>query len=306
MLRYLAAAAGLKLFSMNRITKRAYRYIGNQVGGPLGRKEKYIQSHMLRGDLFRSLIKKYGLDQGGNTLLEIGTGWVHWHSVYHNIYYNDHITMFDIWDCRQLNAFKELFGALKEEIIKQGLDMSGDVMRRLNFVCSVKSFNELYHKMNLSYNINEAGSLHQFPDNKFDCIFSFHVLEHVKKDNTDILINDIYRKLKPGGYSIHQIGIDDHLAHYDSSVSQKKYICFSDLVWRNIFENNIQYFNRLQMSEWINSFEKNNFKLLDKLPQYCDISDLNVNRRFKKYSEQDLRCTTLTIIHQKPLMQGKL
>ena len=46
----------------------------------------------------------------------------------------------------------------------------------------------------------------------------------------------MYRSLKPGGYSIHQIGIDDHLTHFDSSQSPKKYISYSDNVWKLLFE----------------------------------------------------------------------
>jgi len=33
------------------------------------------------------------------------------------------------------------------------------------------------------------------------------------------LVEEIYRILKPGGYSIHYIATDDHLAHYDGEVS---------------------------------------------------------------------------------------
>ena len=208
--------------------------------------------------------------------------------------------MLDVWDCRQINALKELFSTLRTEFNKKGVELEDNAKERLDFVCSLKSFDELYEKLNLSYFVEETGSIAQFPDNNFDCVFSFHVLEHVPKKYTEGLVENIYRSLKPGGYSIHQIGIDDHLTHYDASESPKKYICYSDAVWKIFFENNIQYFNRMQMSEWIDLFEQRGLKFIDKIPYYCDISDINVHPRFQKYPDEDLRCTTLTIIHQKP------
>jgi len=62
---------------------------------------------------------------------------------------------------------------------------------------------------------------------------------------------DFHRILKPGGYMIHQIGIDDHLQHYDPAESPKNYLRFSDRAWKLLFENDVQYFNRLQACDWI-------------------------------------------------------
>ena len=300
MLKYILSAIILNFFSINSFTKRVYRHIGNLIGGPLRVKNRYIRSHVRRSELFREFAEKNKMGQSKNKMLEIGTGWVHWHSLYHKIFYDDEIYMLDIWDCRHLIDTKVLFATLRNEFKRKKLALNKESQKRLDLICDAKDFDTIYEKLNLSYIIEEQGSIEQFQDNIFDSIFSFHVLEHVPKENTEGLIENMYRSLKPGGYSIHQIGIDDHLTHFDSSQSPKKYISYSDNVWKLLFENQVQYFNRIQMSEWLNLFDKKGFKTVLVEPDYCNIENLMISSRFSNYSNEDLKCTTLTIIHQKP------
>ena len=44
---------------------------------------------------------------------------------------------------------------------------------------------------------------------------------------------------------------DTSLYHYDTSVSAKNYLRYSDAVWKRWFENRVQYFNRVQRREWL-------------------------------------------------------
>ena len=76
MLKYTLAALALKVFSLNSISKKAYRKIGN-VFGDKKRKKANINSYVKRGNLIVSLCKKYGAINEGDKLLEIGTGWMH-------------------------------------------------------------------------------------------------------------------------------------------------------------------------------------------------------------------------------------
>ncbi len=300
MLRYVFAASALKVFSTNSWTKGLYRQIGDRFGGPLARRESYIKSHVRRGDLFRDLCEKYDVLQTGDRLLEIGTGWIHWHSLYHRLFYDVNISMLDIWDCRQFNALHELFGELKEQM-EDKFASDPDVIKRLDTIMSARNFDELYQEFGLDYIVNEQGSIEQFADSSMDCVFSFHVLEHVPRENTAELIRNMERVLKPGAYSIHQIGIDDHLTHYDSKASPKNYLRYSDKTWKQFFENDLQYVNRLQMSEWLKLFEERGLDSVETTPVYCNIDGLKVHPRFRDYSREDLECTILTLVHRKPL-----
>ena len=45
-----------------------------------------------------------------------------------------------------------------------------------------------------------------FSDNRFDCIFCYHVLEHIQEDTK--AMRELFRVLKPGGWAIPQVPID--------------------------------------------------------------------------------------------------
>lgn len=299
MLRYVAAASTLKVLSLTPQTRKLYRALGNRFGGPLRRRETYLRAHISRGELFRQLTEEFGLTQGGERMLEIGTGWLHWHSIYHRLFNDAHMTTFDVWDCRQMHALKELFGDVDKKWAAEGQD-DEQARETLKTVLAATSFEELYDKLGLEYFVEASGSLDRLPDASYDCAFSFHVLEHVPRDGAEPLVQTMHRLLKPGGYCIHQIGIDDHLTHYDAKESPKSYLRYSEGMWRHLFENELQYTNLLQMSDWLAMFERNGFEFCRKQPVFCDITGLSVHPRFKHYSEDDLRCTILTLVHRKP------
>lgn len=289
----------LKFFSLNETTRRIYRWLGNRYGGPLRRRDRYIRVHRERGDTFLGLCADFGMRLNGAKGLEIGTGWVNWHSCYHRLFNDMSITMLDVWDCRQFRAFTVLFEDLHRQLSMER-NLSEDVLLRLKRMCDASSFEELYADFGLEYVVDPQGSLDRFASTHFDQVFSFHVLEHVPQQNVRSLVDSMFRTLKPGGYSVHQVGIDDHLAHHDRRASPKQYICYSDLAWKRRFENTIQYINRIQMSEWLEVFASAGFELLYAKPEFSDITRLNVADRFSHYSDDDLRCTTLTIVHRKP------
>ncbi|MDQ3775797.1 MAG: class I SAM-dependent methyltransferase [Pseudomonadota bacterium] len=219
MVKYVLAALALKAFSLNDATKKAYRSIGNVVG-QRARQNTGIGVYVERGDLFVALCKKYGAVPAQAQAFELGTEWMHWYSLYLRLYFDLHITMLDVWDNRQL-------AALQTESSKHPAGFKGDV-GRLDTIVAAPSFGALYDALGLCYVIEPDGSPRQFADGAFDLIFSFHCLEHVPIGNVKDLLADFHRTLKPGGYMIHQIGIDDYLQHYDPTESPKTYLRFSD------------------------------------------------------------------------------
>jgi len=299
MLRYLGSAMALKFFSANRHTKRAYRALGNLLGERKRKGGTHVDAYIERGNLFRELSAKHDITKDGDNMLEIGTGWLHWHSIYHRLFYNVNISMLDIWDCRQFGAIRPVFLDV-EERIAETLHTNEAARQNIETVVTAQSLDNLYSELGLGYHVDETGSLQQFADESFDCVFSFHVLEHVRRKYVDQLVKEIDRVLRPGGFSLHQIGIDDHLQHYDPKMSQKNYIRYSDRMWKLLFENDVQYFNRLQTSEWTAAFGNSDLVPLESITEHCNIDLMTVNRRFSGFSKGDLSCTALTIVHQKP------
>jgi len=298
MIRYFSSALALKAFSLNAPTRRLYRMIGNHFGAKKRHRVSDLPIRVGRGELIVNLCRKYHALHSGEKLLEVGTGWMHWYSLYLRIFYDCRITALDIWDNRQFSALKAGFGKLAQRYKEARI--SETVLNNLAVISRATSFAELYREIGIEYVIEPRGSLDQFADQSFDCILSMHVLEHVPTEYVTDLVRNMYRTLKPGKYTIHQIGIDDHLAHYDRKASQKQYLQYSDRTWKNLFENRVQYFNRLQMSEWLDAFRNAGFILEEKLVEATDIANLKVAARFADYSQEDLSCTILTLVYRKP------
>ncbi len=296
MIKYLFTAFTLKLFSFNKISRKVYRKLGNTFGAK-NREKADIEINIIRGNLFLSLCEKYNAVQEDNNLFEIGTGWIHWYALYIRLFYKVKITMMDVWDNRQLEALKASFQKL--ENFNKNLPNQKN-LDDIDFIANVDSFRKLYDKFNLTYVIENKGSLSQFPSNSFDLVFSFHVLEHVPRENTNDLANNIYRMLKPGGFSIHQIGINDHLSHYDKKESRMNYLRYSDTTWKIFFQNKVQYFNRLLMSDWIDIFGQEGFVLMEKNTEFTNIDLLQIHPQYQRFTKEDLSCPRLTIVHKKP------
>jgi SAM-dependent methyltransferase len=298
MLRYTLAAFALKAFSSNGAGRKLYRQLGNRIGGRQRLAVSDIDIRVARGDLLVELCRKHGVVRDGDRVLEIGTGWMHWYSLYLRLFYDLEITALDIWDNRQFDALKAAAAKLADVFAKR--DTEPRARAAVQTVLACRTFAELYERLGYRYVIEPTGSIAQFPHAAFDMIMSFHVLEHVPTQYVEALVANMHRTLRPGGHLVHQIGIDDHLTHYDVSASPKQYLKYSDATWRLLFENEVQYFNRLQGSEWKAVFERHGFRLIDEIAENADIASLRIHPRFAQYARDDLACTTLTLVYRKP------
>jgi hypothetical protein len=302
MLRYMLAASALKAFSLNATTRGLYRRLGNELGARRRAANLDLSTYVSRGDLLVELIRKYLAAQEDQHLLEIGTGWMHWFALYVRLFLKAEIATFDVWDNRQFDALKSAFERLEPILIER--DAPRTVRENLRAILFANDFADLYRRLNLSYVIGSDGSLAAFADNSCNCIFSLHVLEHVTRESVKRLCAEIYRLLVPGGFSIHQIGIDDHLSHYDPTCSPKQYLRYSDRTWKLLFENSVQYINRLQMSDWLKAFCATGFLVRETLPIYANLSGLRINPLYDGYEEGDLACRNLTLVLQKPTISA--
>lgn len=300
MIKYLAAAVMLKMFSLNKFTRSSYRYLGNKFGQKK-RQQQNIDMYVNRGDLLVQLIKKHNVFKDGGAAVELGTGWIHWFGLYLALHIDKKISLdlFDVWDNRQLDALKGAFNKLSYQW-EHDTSINTTQRNRLSSILSVNSFDELYRIFDAKYTIDNEGSLAGYPSTNYDLIFSFHVMEHVNRGSIEESIEHMFRMLKPGGFCIHQIGIDDHLAHYDSQASQKNYLEFSLTRRKYLFENIVQYHNVLQGDDYQNLFRKKGFEIIEIDRERCDISRLSIHDDWSNYSREDLETTIFTIVCHKP------
>jgi cyclopropane fatty-acyl-phospholipid synthase-like methyltransferase len=302
MVKYVMTAAALKFFSTTPQTKQLYRLLGNTLGQRMRIQHGLNRQYLDRAKQILELCEKHHAIQKGDRLLEIGTGWLHWESTILRLFYDVEITLFDVWDNRQLGSYKQYFGQLEEVIDKE---LAMDPMQRervhtlLRAILKASSFDEIYTLLGFRYVINPRGTLEHFQDESFTVIFSCNVLEHVDRGILPKFTQDFHRLLKLGGHSVHQIDLGDHLAYYDNGVSVKNYLRYSDKIWRRYFENDVQYFNLVQRPEWLDFFRKAGFELVEEESISADIGTIKVDKSKENLDAQDLQCRTLRVVHSK-------
>jgi SAM-dependent methyltransferase len=297
-LRYTLAALALKTFSLNDASRHLYRQIGNVLGARKRESVGDLDTRVERGDLLLELGRKHGALRDSDRLLEIGTGWMHWFSLYAALFYDLRITGLDVWDNRQFSALLAAARKLRPVLERRGENPA--VLARVDRILQSHSMEDLYSRLGFEYVIQPQGSLAQFAAGSFDTVISFHVLEHVPRKNVETLLGDMHRILRPGGCAIHQIGIDDHLAHYDRRASKKQYLKYSDRTWQAFFENDVQYINRLQASEWQKLFADAGLTLIDRIAEVANVDSLRIHPRFGHLPREDHGCTILTLVYRKP------
>ncbi len=303
MIKYLMTAAALKAFSCSPQTKRVYRRLGNTFGQKRRIQKGLSKPYLERAQQILAVLEKYQAIQPGDTVLEIGTGWIHWESTIIRLFYDVHITLFDVWDNRQFGAYQRYFKQLAmviDTVIAMDTATCERVHGLLAVIARATSFDELYEVLGFRYVVNPPGTLKGFEDEAFSAIYSCNVLEHIDKKILPEFVQDFYRVLRPGGFSIHKIDPGDHLAYsVRRGVCMKNYLRYPDNVWVRYFENDVQYFNRVQRSEWLHLFEEAGLDLQEEKLAFTDISTITIDQHYMNLSQEDLQCITLKVVHRK-------
>ena len=302
MLKYYLTAATLKIASLNGVTKSLYRNIGNTVG-QRGRRNKPMPPYYLkRVNRNVRLCLERNILNGGGTVLELGTGWMHWEALTTRLFFDFSATLYDVWDNRQMDALQSYLEQLRQALVDGRIVPPGDIKKALRIIDDVqriKTFEELYKILGFKYVVDPKGELDLLPAAAFDVIISAGVLEHVHADSAWKIVQGMARVLKPGGYGIHSITISDHLYHYDRSASPKQYLHYSERTWKLLFENEVQYINRIQRSEWLAMFQRAGFDAIEDGGAFCALNGLALNDLFKTFDHHDLECTHLELLLRK-------
>jgi len=302
MLKYYLTAAALKGASCCSTTRKAYRFWGNTFGQRQRRNQPMPFYYLERVKRNVSLCTKYDLLKPGDQLLELGTGWVHWEALTLRLFFEFQATLYDVWDNRQFDALKIYMRQLGSALKQKKIQIPGDVpkaLRAAEQICRLDTLDQLYDLMGFKYVLDPAGELKGLPDEAFAIVISAGVLEHVHVDSIGNCLTGMTRTLKPGGHGIHSINITDHLYLYDRRASPKQYLRYSERMWKTFFENQIQYINRLQRSEWLSMFSKAGMNLLSEDGDYRALDELPVHKQYRGFDQKDLECLTLDIFVQK-------
>jgi hypothetical protein len=300
MIKYCATAAALKAFSSSRPAKRIYRSLGNSIGSRKRAVGKMPGFYVTRVERMLQLSRNFGVPRDGARILELGTGWLHWEAMTASLFFEVSGVLYDVWDNRQLNGLKNYLRQLAPLV--DNLDVEPARRARAKALIAqieqLTDYRRLYELLGFTYVVDEAGVLGAIEQQSFDLVVSAGVLEHVYAKDAQQLIRGVSSALKGGGLSVHSINIRDHFYQYDQGVSPKQYLQYPDWLWRWFFENDVQYINRLQRSDWLRIFDTAGLMLVEEQIDAVDVSGLEIAKSYQLYGETDLACAGLTIVHR--------
>jgi SAM-dependent methyltransferase len=137
-------------------------------------------------------------------------------------------------------------------------------------------------------------SLKGIPDNSCDYIWSQAVLEHVRRSEFALLLDQLHRVLKSDGHSSHVVDLRDHLANSLNNLR------FSEKLWESrCLSRSGFYTNRIRFSEMMTMFENAEFsaKVISKdLWSGLPLARRRLAPEYRSLSDDELRVAGFTVV----------
>jgi SAM-dependent methyltransferase len=297
-------ATAARFFSLSPATRRTYRALGNVVlkrqRGQEGLPARYVE----RARYLLDACRRHDMLREGDRVLEIGTGWMHWESTILALFFGVRPTLYDVvdnrlWDVYQL-YLRELEGAIDERLEPDPARRARAV-RLLAGVRSAGTFEDVYRLLGARYVLEPSGSLDDLESGSFALVVSCDTLEHLDRGVLPTELAGFHRLLRPGGFSVHQIDLADHLAYFDPQATPKQYYRYSHATWERWFESGVQHFNRVQRSEWLRWFEEAGFEELSEEVDRVNVDVASVHEDWGHLRIDDLQSARIRLVCRKPL-----
>lgn len=145
-------------------------------------------------------------------------------------------------------GFGEFAGVFFDKTIEVGIDVDDKDLLRAR---QVKKFKKLI--------LADARKL-PFPNNSFNTIFSNSVLEHIPDVNK--VIKESYRILKPGGFFIYTVPINNFYNNlYFTSLFKSLGMPFLSLYYYRFINKIFKHINIWPKEKWIKMSQKTGFKI---------------------------------------------
>jgi hypothetical protein len=306
-LKYAVVAAAAKAFSLNESTRWAYRMLGNIVLDRIRIADGLPQRYLDRAARLVGLCDRHEVLRPGDRVLELGTGWVHWEATVLRLFYDVEVTLYDICDNRLFKTYRSWLEQFRRHL-QQDFDLApgrrGRAVELLERATRADSFEELYELFDFTYVLDPTGSLQGLARDSYALVVSSDVLEHVEANALPRYLAEARRCLVPGGYSIHQIDLEDHFSYFDPTCSPKNYYRYSDRAWRRWFESQVQYFNRLQRPDWLALLTSAGFELVEEERVSQPLAEISIADEYAHLSQLDLECMQLLTVHRRPVAEA--
>lgn len=151
----------------------------------------------------------------------------------------------------------------------------------------------------LDYRIVRPDGVWPVPDASFDLVYSFFAGEHLRRP--DLVLDEVLRKLKPGGLGLFLIDLRDHRDFGDDWLG---FLRHGDRTWEAMASRRGCWCNRMRVPEWRATFEAR-FDIVEEsldlglpLPTGFDRADLAP--RFRNVPMHELMASGVTYVVRRP------
>lgn len=250
------------------------------------------------------------LDLRGLRMVELGTGWQPTVPLLLTCYCGaEKVVTFDHVRhvrCELVRGVFRQFSA-RQAFIRSCLgDWQGAVDGcRPDFRGSGCGLNSLLSSCAVDYRAPADAAASGLPAGSVDVFFSNKVLEHVPQKALPAICGEAFRVLKPGGYFYNFIGMIDHYAYFDRSLSWVNCLRYPDWAWKLLAQNRISYQNRLRHRDYLDLMKEGGFRILESKtlirPQDVQaLENMPLCPRFRGRDREDLAITFSWTLAQKP------
>lgn len=178
-------------------------------------------------------------------------------------------------------------------------EVLGRLSLRTNPMRPFSSLEEVLTFTNSVFLAEGISSLKIIPDTSVDFVFSHSVLEHVKLNEFEETISNLFRLQTPGGVASHFIDLQDHLAYGLNSLRFPRDIWESKLFFSSGF-----YTNRLRASQIADIFRSLGYEILDlEVLKKWDTLPLPIeqlHKDFRNLSLEDLCTAWIHLVVRRP------
>ncbi|MGX1022919.1 hypothetical protein [Psychroflexus sp. MBR-150] len=232
----------------------------------------------------KKILRNNKVNLEGKNVLEIGSGW---------------FPIIPILFKNELNINKCYTFDINEHYSKKRIKSTLKIFEN-NFKTNknnLPSFIKYFPSTNVSnFKIND----------NIDFVISRFVLEHISEDELLKIHYHLYNQISKSAQILHLISPSDHRAYSDKSLSLYDFLKYSDKEWDKI-QTKFDYHNRLRLPDYINIFKKAGFKIeflnyedVNKnSDKYKKFKKLNIHYDYKKYSEQEILASSITVLLSK-------
>lgn len=180
---------------------------------------------------------------------------------------------------------------------KLKLDHNYDAVRSLPVLDTKETWGRYLQKINALYSINGLEGYREVADDSVDFIFSFAVLEHIRKRTFQDTMKETYRFMKSGGMAYHTVDYKDHLG------GKKNQLRFRESVWEDDVHYRMDnYTNRISCTEMCQSLEDIGFEIVSVKKQKFrkpPIRRSKIASCFAEISNEDLLTESAVIVLRK-------